>query len=252
MKNTKKRNLKIRKYLILACLVIALLLIIKAIVFVAEYFSVPDAPDDGIDYPVRGIDVSHYQGDIDWPTLADQNIAFVFIKATEGSSHVDKNFEYNWEGATDTHLKVGAYHFLSFESSGETQAENFISNVPKESSSLPPVIDLELYGDFISNHPSQETVDSIIQPMLQMLEDHYDKKPIIYTTSALYEEYVKGNYDNDIWLADLSFPETLPDGSDWKFLQYSFEGKLEGYSGYLPHLDLNVYNGSKLDFVREY
>ena len=252
MKNTKKRNLKIRKYLIPACLVIALLLIIKAIVFVAEYFSVPDAPDDGIDYPVRGIDVSHYQGDIDWPTLADQNIAFVFIKATEGSSHVDKNFEYNWEGATDTHLKVGAYHFISFESSGETQAENFISNVPKESSSLPPVIDLELYGDFISNHPSQETVDSIIQPMLQMLEDHYDKKPIIYTTSALYGGYVKGNYDNDIWLADLSFPETLPDGSDWKFLQYSFEGKLEGYSGYLPHLDLNVYNGSKLDFVREY
>ena len=73
---------------------------------------------------------------------------------------------------------------MSFESSGETQAENFISNVPKESSSLPPVIDLELYGDFISNHPSQETVDSIIQPMLQMLEDHCDKKPIIYTTSA--------------------------------------------------------------------
>ena len=252
MKNTKLRNLKARKYLILACLIVIILLAVKIILIAAEYLSIPDAPDDDIDYPVRGIDVSHYQGNIDWPTLADQNISFVFIKATEGSSHVDKNFAYNWAGARDTHLKVGAYHFMSFESSGESQAENFISNVPRKSNALPPVVDLELYGNFISSHPSQETVDSIISPLLEKLEAHYGKKPIIYTTSALYKQYVKGNYDNDIWLADLSFPKTLPDGSDWKFLQYSFEGKLEGYSGYLPHLDLNVYNGSKLDFVLEY
>ena len=46
-------------------------------------------------YPVRGVDVSVYQGDIDWQILADQNIDFAFIKATEGSSFVDPNFSYN-------------------------------------------------------------------------------------------------------------------------------------------------------------
>lgn len=252
MKNTKKRNLKSRKYILLICFILVVFLILRAVSFIQEYSAVPEVTGDGIDYPVRGVDVSHYQGDIDWPVLADQGIAFAFIKATEGSSHTDKNFEYNWQGANNTHLKVGAYHFMSFESSGEDQAENFISNVPAESDMLPPVVDLELYGDFINDHPSQETVDSILKPLLQELEEYYGMKPIIYTTSALYTSYVEGNYDNDIWLADLSFPDTLPDGSDWEFLQYSFEGQLEGYSGYLPHLDLNVYHGSRLDFVLKY
>lgn len=248
MKNTIKK----KKFILFASLLIAVFLLLRGGLFAAEYFSLPAPPKDDIAYPVRGIDVSHYQGNIDWQTLADQNISFVFIKATEGSNHLDKNFNYNWNGAHDTHLKVGAYHFMSFESSGEKQAENFIANVPKTRGMMPPVIDLELYGDFIKNHPSTDTVDDIITPLMQKLEHHYGMKPIIYTTSALYEQYVKDNYDNDIWLADLSFPDKLPDGKQWEFLQYSFEGKLEGYFGYLPHLDLNVYCGSKLDFIMKY
>ena len=80
-------------------------------------------------YPVRGVDVSKYQGEIDWPVLAEQEISFAFIKATEGSSHVDARFAYNYEEARKTGLRVGAYHFFSFDSGGDTQAENFIRNV---------------------------------------------------------------------------------------------------------------------------
>ena len=76
-------------------------------------------------YPVRGVDVSAYQGDIDWDILSSQNIQFAFIKATEGSDFVDEHFKENWEKARTTELKVGAYHFFSFESPGKTQAENF-------------------------------------------------------------------------------------------------------------------------------
>ena len=67
-------------------------------------------------YPVRGVDVSHYQGTIDWPVLAAQDLDFAYIKATEGSSHTDEKFAENWEAAKDTGLRIGAYHFFSFDS----------------------------------------------------------------------------------------------------------------------------------------
>ena len=73
--------------------------------------------------------VSSYQGEINWRVLSSQNISFVFIKATEGSSFVDKNFAYNFQEAQKTSLSVGAYHFFSYDSEGKTQAENFINTV---------------------------------------------------------------------------------------------------------------------------
>ena len=79
-------------------------------------FNHPDAET----YPVQGIDVSTYQGTIDWPVLASNDLTFAFIKATEGSSFQDEKFKYNWENAGKTHLKVGAYHFFSYETSGAT------------------------------------------------------------------------------------------------------------------------------------
>ena len=69
-------------------------------------------------YPIRGVDVSHYQGDIDWEVLSRQDIRFAYIKATEGSSHTDERFRENWDHAADTELKVGAYHFFSFDRTG--------------------------------------------------------------------------------------------------------------------------------------
>ena len=77
-------------------------------------------------YDVVGIDVSHYQGKIDWNMIEKQKIDFAFIKATEGSSHIDECFEDNWSNAQDTSLKIGAYHFFSFESSGKKQAKLFL------------------------------------------------------------------------------------------------------------------------------
>ena len=80
-------------------------------------------------YPVRGVDVSHYQGEIDWEVLSSQDIDFAFLKATEGSSYVDDTYEYNCTEARKAGLAVGAYHFFSFDSAAKTQAENFIGTV---------------------------------------------------------------------------------------------------------------------------
>lgn len=227
-----------------------LLFLVYGISLAVRVNLLPDTPKDGLNYTVRGIDVSSYQGKIHWPTLSSQRISFAFIKATEGSSHKDPNFDHNWKEAQKTHLRIGAYHFMSFETPGKTQAKNFISTVGKTGGDLPPVVDVELYGGFIAKNPSAEQVHEILAPLLKDLKDEYGKDPIIYTTRHLYEKYISGNYDNDIWIADPALTPQLPDGRDWVFCQYSFEGVLKGYDGEVPHIDLNVFNGSKVDFVR--
>lgn len=71
-------------------------------------------------YPVRGVDVSHYQGEIDWVVLGQQDIDFAYIKATEGSFHIDEKFSQNWSGAALSGLAVGAYHFSALTAAEKT------------------------------------------------------------------------------------------------------------------------------------
>jgi lysozyme len=202
-------------------------------------------------YPVRGVDVSHHQGVIDWEVLSQQNINFAFIKATEGSSFKDKMFEYNWENARKTHLMVGAYHFYSFESSGITQAQNFISVVPVEEDMLPPVIDFELFGDVENNPLLKEQALEILNDIITEFEEHYGLRPIIYTTQRAYELYLKGGYEDcPLWVRDVfKKPDWLTDG-DWTFWQYSNRKVLKGYNSRERFIDMNVFNGTQADFEK--
>lgn len=202
------------------------------------------------EYPVRGVDVSSYQGDIDWQVLSKQdNISFAFIKATEGSSFVDPCFEYNYKEALKTTLRVGAYHFFSFDSSGKTQAQNFIENVAKTENMLPPVVDLEFYGDKEKNPPSRDKIQAELDAMLLVLEAHYGMKPIIYTTKEAYTLYVAGKYQEyDIWYRNVISESFIPDGRQWTFWQYTNREKLAGYEGKEKYIDMNVFNGTKAEF----
>lgn len=200
---------------------------------------------------VKGVDVSAYQGEIDWETLAAEDIEFAFIKATEGSSFKDRFFEKNIENIKKTELAAGAYHFLSFESDGKSQAENFISSVEKESIELPPVIDLELYGDYSKNPPPTAKVRKILDEMIKELYVEYGRYPIIYTNRRAYLLYVSGEYNEcDLWICDIIKRPSLPDGRVWKFWQYSHTEKLPGYSGEEEYIDMNVFYGSKKEFLR--
>lgn len=105
------------------------------------------------DYPVRGVDLSYYQGNIDWDVLASQDVDFCFIKATEGVDHNDSQFAQNWQTAQAAKIYVGAYHFFRFENTGKEQAENFIRTVPVTENTLPPVIDVELYESLGGSMP---------------------------------------------------------------------------------------------------
>lgn len=201
-------------------------------------------------YPVFGVDVSNYQGDIDWKELESQNVSFAFIKATEGSGHTDESVRRNLDRAAGTGIRVSAYHFFSFDSAGETQADNFIAAVGRDEIDMPPVIDIEYYADKRSNKPSLEETEAILKPLLERLEAYYGVKPIIYSTLPVYFRYIRKDFsDYPLWIRSVSCE---PDLLDWTFWQYSDKGTLTGYDGDEEHIDLNVYNGSAEDFDRQF
>lgn len=210
-------------------------------------------PDAGT-YPVQGVDVSTYQGNIDWPVLADNDLTFAFIKATEGSSFQDEKFKYNWEMAGKTPLKIGAYHFFSYETSGADQAANYIKTVPLKEDALPPVVDIEFYGSYTRyTAPDKEVVSKELTELLNRLEAHYGKRPIIYTSTKPYTAYIADDYaDYPIWIRNFYACPILSDHKQWTFWQYSDKGSLPGYTGYAPNIDLNVYCGSYEAFIKEF
>ncbi|MBQ8961557.1 MAG: glycosyl hydrolase family 25 [Ruminococcus sp.] len=198
-------------------------------------------------YPVFGVDVSHYQGDIDWSVLEEQGVRFAFIKATEGSGHVDESVRDNIELSAETSIKRSCYHFFSFDSPGSTQADNFISAVGRDEIDMPPVVDIEYYADKSSNKPSQAEAKEILTPLLEKLEAHYGTKPIIYTTIPVYLRYIRESYgDYPLWIR-CTYIE--PECMDWVFWQYDDSQKLMGYSGEEECIDLNVFNGTEAEFA---
>ena len=199
-------------------------------------------------YTVHGADVSYYQGEIDWEILSKQ-IDFAFIKATEGSYHVDVRFEENRQKATESGLTFGAYHFFSFESSGRTQAENFIATVGKWDGMLRPVVDVEYYST-TEEIASTDEIQRNLQEMLMMLEEYYGCKPILYATQSSYFTLLQGKFrDYPLWIRNVYVKPLIP-GRRWIFWQYEDSAELDGYYGEQDKIDLNVFYGSREDLEK--
>ncbi len=219
-----------------------IILIIACVCFlVLVYFKVIKLNHPG---GIKGADISAYQGDIEWDVLS-KKLDFVYIKATEGSSFTDEKFEYNWKNSRTTDLTVGAYHFFSYDSSGEAQAQHFIKTVGITEGMLPPAIDVEFYGDYIKNPKSADEVKNDLKDMISALETYYGTKPVIYCTSKAYRLYGDIFGDCPLWIRNVYF---MPIGRDWTFWQYSDTGELSGYSGEEKYIDLDVFEGSSSDF----
>lgn len=200
-------------------------------------------------YEVRGVDVSHYQGEIDFDCLAHQGMRFAFIKATEGSSHIDERFAENFAAASEAPLRAGFYHFFSYDSEGVSQAANYIANVSAKADMLPPVIDVEFYGTYLRRPADAQLVQPQLRTMVDALEAHYGVKPIIYCTMRAYRMYIEGAFDDcDLWIRSVYF---APDaGIPWMFWQYTDDARLDGYAGEESRIDVNVFRGSEEDFKR--
>ncbi|HEY4193335.1 MAG TPA: GH25 family lysozyme, partial [Mesorhizobium sp.] len=128
---------------------------------------------------VHGVDVSRWQGDIDWAKLHRQGANFVYIKATDGGDHLDPMFKKNWRTANEAGMKRGAYHFFYWCRTAGEQADWFIRNVPRVEGALPPVIDVEWnHESSCKRRPSRKTVLEKMQVFMDRLERHYGQRPI--------------------------------------------------------------------------
>lgn len=201
-------------------------------------------------YEIHGIDISHYQGKIDWDklkhnALIDGNpLHFVFIKATEGSTRVDPNFVENFEQAQSHGILRGVYHFWSNKSSARAQAYHFLNKVHLVEGDLPPVLDIE----YMPQDVSVEDFQTDVLTWLHIVEDKYHVKPIIYTYYKFKESYLNAPVFDDYpyWIAHYYVDKIEYKGS-WRFWQHTDTGQLPGIKG---HVDLNVYNGSYYDLLR--
>ncbi len=197
-------------------------------------------------FPVHGIDVSKYQGNIDWKTARRRGVTFAFIKATEGGDHYDEKFRQNWRNSKKAGVKRGAYHFYYFCTPASTQARYFISKVPRDPAALPPVLDIEWNhkSPTCKKRPPRKGVLKRMRIFMNIIEKHYGKKPIIYTTVDFYRANLRGAFqDHHYWLRSVTaHPRKKYDVKNWLLWQYSGTGRIEGIKG---HVDLNAFNGSK-------
>lgn len=192
---------------------------------------------------VIGVDLSNHQGDVDMQSLKQQNIQFAYFKATEGSSYVDEYYANNMKNANEVGLPAGAYHFFSFESSGKTQAENFIATIGDIKGQLLPMVCIEYYGDYIENHPNKNDLVTELQIFLDTMEEMYGKKIVIYIEPRMLEAYLETNFDAyPKWLRSVYYPLTWEYHGDWVIWQYADRGQLEGYTGSEQYIDLDVLN----------
>ena len=202
-------------------------------------------------FPVRGIDVSHHQGKIDWPRLRREGIGFAFIKATEGGDFRDSLFFDNWEGAARAGIVRGAYHYFTFCRSGEEQAANFIGAVPPAEylGALPPAVDVEYGGNCQDAAPEREVVLAELADFLDRLEAAYGRRPIVYSTEEAYDDFLARELPGTaIWIRDIYWQPSLSDDRPWTFWQYANRGRLPGIDGFV---DLNVYRGGWDQFRRQ-
>jgi lysozyme len=207
------------------------------------YFGcwIPNYPP-AAQYPIRGIDVSHHQGTIDWRKVAAAGQRFAYIKATEGADFPDNSFTQNWAGARAAGIIPGAYHFFTLGTSAAQQAESFVSTVPRESNSLPPAIDLE-FSVYNRNHAQaakdfQEELDTFTD----MVTKFYGRPPVIYTMDDFRKQYLDGAHLDQIWVREIFLH---PKRNDWMFWQFNSRGLVPGIRGYS---DLNVFRGSAAEF----
>ena len=193
-------------------------------------------------YEEHGIDISHYQGDIDWERLLHSKdvkfpIHFIFMKATEGGDHGDDTFTRNFDQARKYGFIRGAYHYFLPKTDANKQADFFIRTVQLSKGDLPPVLDVETTGK-----KSPEELKVSVKTWLDRIEAHYGMKPILYTSYKFKKRYLNDSIFNTYpyWIAHYYVDSVRYEGK-WHFWQHTDVGIVPGIE---EEVDLNVFNGT--------
>lgn len=203
------------------------------------YYGEPTFPEG---YEVRGIDVSHHQGSINWERLRNARmcgvpVSFVIIKATEGLTLADDCFQRNFMQARRNSIVRGAYHYFKPTLDARSQANFFLRTVALEPGDLPPILDVEETGNMTTAE-----LRSKVKVWLDVVEREYNIKPMIYTGRKFKQEYLYGkDFDEyPLWLAHYYVNEMTYNGS-WAIWQHTDVGSVDGIRG---NVDCNIFNGS--------
>lgn len=199
-------------------------------------------------FSIQGIDISHYQQEINWRKLREATIEgyplrFVIIKATEGESLLDDNFNDNFYQAREYGLIRGAYHYFIPNLSAERQARYFLKQVHLEKGDIPPILDIEVTGGL-----DVKSIQKAALKWLDIVERHYGVKPILYTGYKFKMTYLRDSIFNTYpyWIAHY-YVDSIQYKGEWKFWQHTDCGRINGIKG---PVDFNVYNGSMYDLLR--
>ncbi|WP_428329754.1 glycoside hydrolase family 25 protein [Mucilaginibacter sp.] len=200
-------------------------------------------------YSIHGIDVSYYQGKIDWHRVKameedEVHVSFAFIKATEGILTVDPYFKRNWREAPKAGIICGAYHYFRPKVSGKWQARFFLQNARTEKGDLPMVVDVE---ELDGVPPAKMRIE--LQEFLTYIQSRTKIKPMIYSGLTFYQDNLAGYFDNyTLWIAHYYQPELkISSATNWKFWQHSDKAKIDG----INHVtDFDVFNGDSTEFKK--
>jgi lysozyme len=200
--------------------------------------------------PIHGIDVSKWQGRIDWASVRDAGTQFAFIKATEGGDHFDERFLENWHGAKRAGVPRGAYHFMFWCRPAEQQAAWFKRIVPADPGAMPPVLDVEWNGEsrLCPGKIPRDKALAMIRTMLHEMEAHTGKRPIIYTDITFHQDILEGELlDYPHWVRSTAAePHARYRDRHWTMWQYTTTGRVPGIKG---AVDRNAFYGSEAEWM---
>jgi lysozyme len=211
-----------------------------------------------------GIDVSHYKNQIDWNRVQESGLTFAIIKATEGNNFIDSRFDYNWTRARRVDMIRGAYHFFRPLVDPVSQAHHYLRIVGKilDKTDLPPVLDVEVFPDFIKNEYKKISTSERQQRVrvwLQTIETATGRTPMIYTDYYTWRDYL-GNTEAfaryPLWIAAYKverpkIPANNWGGKGWTFWQYTNKGVVPGIRDEAACVDMDYYQGD-LDGLRSW
>lgn len=197
-------------------------------------------------YVIHGIDVSRYQQIIAWEEVKAMQVkhiklGFAFIKATEGIGNTDPQFRRNWRRAKSNDIIRGAYHFFIGSKDGRLQAEHFIKKVELSPGDMPPVLDIEQL-----NGATPQQIKKEAREWLDIVENHYKVKPIIYTNIDFYKRNLGSDFDAyPLWVAHYYEEKQPRIQRGWIFWQHNDQGNVNGITS---KVDFNVFSGDSLEF----
>lgn len=199
-------------------------------------------------YAINGIDVSRHQSYVYWNLVKKMmidniNIDFAFVKATEGVDYNDEMFTRNWKLLQENKITHGAYLYFIPTNSGILQAKKFINTVTLKKGDLPPAVDIEQTFGI-----NKKELKKKLRDCLQTLENHYKVKPIIYSYTEFYNNYLGDDFNEyPLWVAHYTEEKKPNIKRNWIFWQHSNLGRVDGIT---EKVDFNVFNGDSLKFKK--